>query len=83
MLAKDDVVFRNPHILGRHNLVSRAVLHHAMLVNAGLVGKSIGPYDGLIWGNGLPDDARQLAGSAEKLARIRFEYRRDSNHGGF
>ena len=41
-----------------------------MLVNAGLVGKSIGPYDGLIWGNGLPDDARQLTGSAEKLARI-------------
>ena len=41
VLAEHQVGAADAHVLGLHDLVGRAVLEHAVLVNAGLVGEGI------------------------------------------
>ena len=48
MLAQDQVGFGEADVLGPHDLVGRAFLEHAVLVDAGLVGEGIAADDRLV-----------------------------------
>ena len=48
MLAQHHLVGAPAHILGAHDFVGFAVLEHAVLMDAGFVGKGIGADDGLV-----------------------------------
>ena len=75
MLADDKVALGAAHGLRRHDLVGLAVLEHAVLVDAGLVGKGVGADDGLVVRDGLADDhGEQAAGGVELLGlNVAFE----------
>ena len=48
MLAQHHAVGGQAHVFGTHDLVGLAMLEHAVLMNAGLVGEGIGADDGLV-----------------------------------
>ena len=68
MLADDEVALVAAHGLRGHDLVGLAVLKHAVLMDAGLMGKGVGAHDGLVVGDGLTDGhGEQAAGRIELL----------------
>ena len=48
VLAQNDLVGAQPHILGLHDLVGLPVRQHAMLVNAGFMSEGVRPHDRLV-----------------------------------
>ena len=66
MLAEDEIGVGYAYGRGRHDLVGEGVGHHAVLVDAGLVGEGVGADDGFV-GRRAEADAlgEQLAGGVE------------------
>ena len=75
MLADDEVGGITAHGLRGHDFVRLAVLQHAVLVDAGLMGEGVGSDDSLVVRNGLADShGEQAAGRIELRADdIAFE----------
>ncbi|KAF5036469.1 hypothetical protein DSECCO2_574740 [anaerobic digester metagenome] len=67
VLAEHDHRAFAADVFGRHDLVGAAVLQHAVLVDAGLVGKGVAPDDRRIGRYGLADDAGEAAARGENL----------------
>ena len=70
VLAQDDRV-RLEADLGRvHDLVGGALLEHAVLVDAGLVGERVPPNNSLVRRNGVAGQAGDQPAGARQLARV-------------
>ena len=68
VLAHDQVGAPLPHILRAHDLVGLGILEHAVLVNAGLVGKGVLADDGLVVLDRKAGDGRDIpAGAGDVL----------------
>ena len=68
MLADDQIALGAAHGLRGHDFIRLAVLEHAVLMDARLVRKGIGPHNGFVVGNGLADDhGKQATGRIELL----------------
>ena len=68
MLAQHQATLRHPHRLRRHDLVRQGVREHPVLVNAGLMGKGVGPDNGLIrLDRNARDGGEQLRGLVDLL----------------
>ena len=84
MLAQNQLVRRPANILGAHDFVCFTVLEHTVLVNAGFVGKSIRPDDGLVWLNRETGDRELRRDRRERrllrLARVRRDRRAAIHH---
>ena len=59
MLAQHQVGPRHADVFGPHDLVGRAILEHAVLVDAGLVGEGVAADDRLVALHGQPGDRRE------------------------
>ena len=70
VLAQHDVVLRDAHILGGHDLVSLPVLQDAMLMDAGFMREGVRADDGLVGRDGLADDPGQMPAGPENLAGL-------------
>jgi hypothetical protein len=68
VFAEDHVGGRDAYGLGRHDLVGEGVGHHAVLVDAGLVGEGVGSDYGLVGRTAEADElGEQLAGGVELI----------------
>ncbi len=70
VLAEDDRVAVQPHRGGVHDLVRRALLQHAVLVDPRLVGEGVAPDDRLVRLHGVAREARHQAAGAGYLRRL-------------
>ena len=71
VLAEHDRVRRvQADRLGRHDLVGRALLEHAVLVDAGLVLEGVAAHDRLVGLHAVAGQARDQAAGAGDLARV-------------
>ena len=61
VLAEDQVAARQAYILGAQDLVGRVMLQHAVLMDAGFVGKGILAHDRLVARNRHAGDAGDQA----------------------
>ena len=69
VLAEHEVVALQPDRRGVHDLVRRAVLEHAVLVDAGLVRERVAPDDRLVRLHRVAGEARDHPAGARDLAR--------------
>ena len=70
VLAEHDRVRVEPDRRRVHDLVGRALLEHAVLVDAGLVGERVAAHDRLVRLHGVAGQARDEAAGARDLARV-------------
>jgi len=49
MLAHHHAILGPAHILGPHDLVGLTTLEHAILMDAGFMGKGVSPHHRLVW----------------------------------
>ncbi len=70
VLAQHHAVVAPAHVLGAHDLVGFTVLEHAVLVDARLVGKGVGPHDGLVRLYRKTGDAGDQLGAGHDLGSI-------------
>jgi hypothetical protein len=70
VLAHHQLVGRPAHVFGPHDLVGFAVLEHAILVDARLVGEGIGTDDGLVRLHRKTGDARHQLGGRHDVGGI-------------
>ena len=59
MLAQDKVGAGNADVFRPHDLVRRAILEHAILVDAGFMGERVAADDRLVALHGQPRDHRE------------------------
>ena len=70
VLAEHDLVRLEPDLGRVHDLVGRALLEHAVLVDPGLVGEGVAPDDRLVGLHRVAGEARDHAARARQLAAV-------------
>src|ERR1035438_8958043 len=70
MLAEDKMGFGDANQRWSHDLVAEGVGQHAVLVDAGLVGKGVVAHDSLVWRGPEGDDLPQYLAGGIKYLKI-------------